>query len=686
MHRALQRQLKRHVGISDPDSIGCELQRLRAECADLSPESKSIIDGLEAFIDRVDSTYEQHERDMDLRTRSLDLSSAELNEANLQLRADIAARNRAMGALREVLAGLLGAGPRSGTANVDAPETLEQLSASIRNLVSEREQQRSKLDNLKFALDQHAIVSIADQDGIIIYANERLQSLSGYSSGELMGNNHRILKSGIQEDAFYREMWQTISSGKVWHGEYANRRKDGQHYWVAGTIVPLRDNDDKIRQYISIQTDISDQKRTEHQLGMFQKDLVRLLEQYRAAELEIANSRARELEVGAQIQRTLLFGRLPRRYRNIDIATFTQPSQGIDGDFYEFFSFGDDVFDTIIGDVMGKGIPAALMGAAVKKQLNRSAAWLLSQNPVPGYRPPPEEIVNTLHGLIGSELVDLNSFVTLSYLRIDLDSSQALLVDAGHLPVIHVSQAGVSLVRGDNLPLGVLEEERYRQTSVSFRAGDLFFMYSDGITEVRNAAQEEFGLDRLVDQLGRMHAADIPPTMMVQNVRWHVNEFESHAAAQDDRTCVALQIALPLPAGVAITRFELPRALDKLAPLRKKIEAAGAPAALDEGRTQELVIAAFEAATNIVRHTPERLADATIQCTLTVHHDQLELDLYYLGSAFTPHEHEPDFSGESEGGFGLFIIRNSVDLVEYSSPVEGICRIRLVKHASGAPS
>lgn len=551
----------------------------------------------------------------------------------------------------------------------------QQLEVSQRQMVTD-------LAAKQFAIDQHALVSITTPDGAIIYANERLQALSGYSAQELIGSNHRLLKSGLQDAAFYLDMWRTISNGKVWHGEYANRRKDRDIYWVAATIVPMRNDEGQTYQYISIQTDITQQKRTERQLALFQEDLIKLLDQYRAAEVEIAQSRARELLVGAQIQRTLLFGRMPTHIGGLAIATFTQPSEVIDGDFYEFFAFDDESFDIAIGDVMGKGIPAALMGAAVKKHLNRSTAWLLSRNPAPGYRPAPEDIVNDLQHRVGNDLLELDSFVTLSYLRIDMAAGEAVLVDAGHLPVIQASEAGPRLLRGDNLPLGVLEDERYRQAAFPVTAGDLLFMYSDGITEACNSAGEEFGQDRLVDLIQRMHAAGTPPAMVVQNVRWHVNEFENYAVPRDDRTCIALQLPKVAATGTRVRHFELPRALDQLGPLRVSVAEAAQEAQLDEDSIQALVIAAFEAATNIVRHTPPRLVDATIHCSLAIQLRCVSVQLHYLGSAFTPHDREPDFSGESEGGFGLYIIRNSVDEVSYSTPVDGICCIHLTKTSS----
>ena len=110
----------------------------------------------------------------------------------------------------------------------------------------------------KFALDQHAIVSVADATGIILYVNEKFCEISGYSFLELIGHNHRIIKSDRHPVAFYEEMWLTISSGKVWQGTVCNRRKNGDLYWVESTIVPFLDEHGLPYQYISIRTDVTE--------------------------------------------------------------------------------------------------------------------------------------------------------------------------------------------------------------------------------------------------------------------------------------------------------------------------------------------------------------------------------------------------------------------------------------------
>ena len=133
-------------------------------------------------------------------------------------------------------------------------------------LVHEREATRRALDDQKFALDQHAIVSITDRRGIITYANDRFCDISGYSRDELLGQTHRMVKSAVHPSNFYDVLWHTISGGQVWRGEVCNRKKSGEHYWVSATIVPLIGADGLSDHYIAIRTDITDRKNIEHSL------------------------------------------------------------------------------------------------------------------------------------------------------------------------------------------------------------------------------------------------------------------------------------------------------------------------------------------------------------------------------------------------------------------------------------
>lgn len=127
------------------------------------------------------------------------------------------------------------------------------------------------LENHKYVLDQHAIVASTDSTGSITYVNEKFVEITGYEREELIGNNHRILQSGLHGKNFSEKMWSTISNGQVWQGEICNRSKPGYFYWVYTTIVPLTDENGSIEAYMSVSTDITELKRTEETLRRAQK-------------------------------------------------------------------------------------------------------------------------------------------------------------------------------------------------------------------------------------------------------------------------------------------------------------------------------------------------------------------------------------------------------------------------------
>jgi PAS domain S-box-containing protein len=140
--------------------------------------------------------------------------------------------------------------------------TLRRLSKTS----SELQRSLAELEFQRYAIDQHSIVSISGPDGLITYTNRKFSEISQYQREELLGQDHRLLNSGFHPHSFFKEMWQTISRGKVWHAEVCNRRKDGELYWVDSTIVPFLDENGKPLRYVSIRTDITQRKQAQAEM------------------------------------------------------------------------------------------------------------------------------------------------------------------------------------------------------------------------------------------------------------------------------------------------------------------------------------------------------------------------------------------------------------------------------------
>lgn len=139
-----------------------------------------------------------------------------------------------------------------------------------------------ELSSFEKGLEQFSIVARTDARGRIIYANEAFCRISKYSHKELIGQDHRILNSGHHPKSFFKEMWECIQSGRNWRGEIKNRAKDGSYYWVDTIIIPIRDNDEKLKEILSFRYEITALKEAERQ-NQILKNQLELLKSQTAA-------------------------------------------------------------------------------------------------------------------------------------------------------------------------------------------------------------------------------------------------------------------------------------------------------------------------------------------------------------------------------------------------------------------
>ena len=151
------------------------------------------------------------------------------------------------------------------------------------------------------AIDESNILSRADVNGNITYVNDMFVKISGYSKEELIGNNHRILRDPSTSKKVYKNMWETISSGKIWHGQIKNRAKDGSSYYVESTIVPILDKDENILEYLAIRHDVTDIVTVHKEMENTQKEII-----YKMGEI----GESRSQETGNHVKRVAEYSKL----------------------------------------------------------------------------------------------------------------------------------------------------------------------------------------------------------------------------------------------------------------------------------------------------------------------------------------------------------------------------------------
>ncbi|WP_306220142.1 PAS domain-containing sensor histidine kinase [Cohnella sp. WQ 127256] len=159
----------------------------------------------------------------------------------------------------------------------------EQIDEHIIDSVfrDELKQSLRELTDVKFALDESSIVAVTDHRGRIQYVNDKFCQISQYDRNELIGRDHRIINSGYHSKEFMEKLWDTISSGSVWHGEIKNKARDGSFYWVNTTIVPFLDEFKRPYQYLAIRNEVTQLKKVEVELQQMMTNVMNIQEEER---------------------------------------------------------------------------------------------------------------------------------------------------------------------------------------------------------------------------------------------------------------------------------------------------------------------------------------------------------------------------------------------------------------------
>ncbi len=516
--------------------------------------------------------------------------------------------------------------------------------------ITERKIAEMNLSRLATAIHQSANgIVITDLKGVILFVNPAFTQLTGYSREEAIGNSTNLLHSGKHDKKFYDSLWQTIQSGRVWNGEIINKRRDGSFYYEDMTISPVFSNEKEIINYVAVKQDITEQKKLEKELEQAKKRM------------------ETELNIGHDIQMNMVPKKFPPfpEKREFSIFAILDPAREVGGDFYDFFLIDDNTLCTIIADVSGKGVPAALFMAVTKTLIKSLAVSGKSTS----------EIISSVNRQL-CENNDAQMFVTSIISILDLKSGRLSFTNTGHNPPYLMTGSSVEkLDMHHGLALGILDDAPYTENTVTLARGDFLLMYTDGVTEAQNKNGAFFGSDKLESFLESRNF--ITSVHMTNSLLMEVKKFEGYHEQTDDIAILSLRYLGPV-SKKPLRRLDLvlDNTLDSIPSILENTGTTLSSWQIAANISSSLGTVIDEILSNVITHGFEKGQKSEIQFSIELYPTRIRLIIRDDGREFNPFADTmpPDVRESIDkrrpGGLGIHIVKNLMDTVEYRREAE----------------
>ncbi|MCF8460224.1 MAG: MEKHLA domain-containing protein [Flavobacteriales bacterium] len=354
--------------------------------------------------------------------------------------------------------------------------------------ITERKQQIQELKKLSAAVEQSpASVVMTDLKGNITYVNPRFEEVTGFAAKKVIGKNPRILKSGHTSKEEYTELWKTITAGKVWTGEFHNRKRDGTLYWEKASIGPIFNDKGEITEFLAVKEDITQIKEAQKALNETLLHLEDKVEE-RTHELQLAKESLQRtnddfmssLQYAQRIQEASLPSDVAFKKVFDEHFVIYRPKDIVSGDFYWLYQKGQEIV-VAMGDCTGHGVPGALMAMAGLEQLGNIV--------IKGKITRPDLVLEELDQAMGRLLKQkdarflMNDGMDISVVRIDRANGVFEYAGAQSHGLVIKKDRVIELVP-DRASIGGLVRAGFKDFSFQrfeFETGDKCFLFSDGI-------------------------------------------------------------------------------------------------------------------------------------------------------------------------------------------------------------
>ena len=338
-------------------------------------------------------------------------------------------------------------------------------------------------------------VVLTDTQGIIQYVNPAFEITTGYSRDEALGKTPRILRSGLHDAEFYRQMWAQFSQGLPFKGMVINRKKTGELYWAQQTITSMRDESGHLTHFVSVSQDITEIRKKQEQ--EFQLQLARDVQQR--------------------------FYAAPPVVSGFDIGASAHPADETGGDYFDFIPMTDGSLVIAVADAKGHGFSSALVMALTRAYVRCFAAMQLEL----------DDILARVNQMLLTDL-EHGHFVTLFLARLHLEHQTLSYASAGHSLGFVFLESGDLKCALDSTgpPLGLFSSSTFSlQQAIQLYPGEIAVFLTDGVTESTTPNGHQFGAERLLDYV-RTHNHEA--ASVIANGIYHATRAFVQGDPQDD--------------------------------------------------------------------------------------------------------------------------------------------------------
>ncbi len=412
--------------------------------------------------------------------------------------------------------------------------TVAKGAEAVASLDSQRVRAQLELKDRALASSAEGI-TIADAslpDNPLIYANAGFEKLTGYSVAEVIGRNCRFLQGPGTDPEAVEELRTAIGNKRAATVTLLNHRKDGTPFWNRLSITPVRDAAGAVTHFIGVQSDVTEEKQAK-------EELQKVNERLEAA----SQVMMRDLAAAAEVQRSLLPLEMPR-VPGMEFAYKFRPCTAVGGDCLNVLTLDDRHLGVYILDVSGHGVAAALLSVTLSHMLSVVPDRSFLYQPCPDNArqhciAPPVEVVTRLNRRFSDTSI-VPQFFTMIYGILDTQTAEFRYVSAGHLSPVHIRCGATPRIReAGGIPAGLLPGATYEEHSIALSKGDRLYLCTDGILEAENLAEEEFGVDRLLETLTRNRELPLDESLSVL-IRC-VEEWSAPAGPTDDASLLAIE-------------------------------------------------------------------------------------------------------------------------------------------------